>query len=350
MDNNRKLKILCAEDENEIRENIAEILRDEGFEVFEAENGKKGYELFLKFKPDLVISDIMMPEVDGYGLLKMVRETKNSKAKTTPFIFLSALGQKENVIKGVELSANDYLVKPIDFDMMIVKVKEKTSNALKVEEAHQKGISNIKSQVSKILPSQLYSYVDVIIQTSSILKESPYGDFLSTRTIDDINRIYLNAIKLKGAINNYLDESVIDSRINSDEEIFSCFEILAEIINSLTAKIKERIDISEPFEVEKFPKIKAEKEEVVDSIRKILALLLKIDLTSRLEISMMIDHLEQIVIVFYIKSNNQISNLIKKIDEEAVNKFLSKISFQFRIINEESRFGAVITIPTHRLI
>ena len=93
-----KAKILCVEDEQDIRENIADILRDEGFEVFEAKNGKEGFDSFLKNKPHLVISDIMMPEVDGYGLLKLVREDKTSRNSTVPFIFLTALGQKDNVI------------------------------------------------------------------------------------------------------------------------------------------------------------------------------------------------------------------------------------------------------------
>ena len=113
----RKIKILCVEDEKEIRENIAEILRDEGFEVFEAENGKKGYESFVQNKPDLVVSDIMMPEIDGYSLLKMIREGKSIRNNNIPFIFLSALGQKENIMKGVDLLANDYLIKPVDFDL-----------------------------------------------------------------------------------------------------------------------------------------------------------------------------------------------------------------------------------------
>jgi DNA-binding response OmpR family regulator len=128
MTEQNKIKILCVEDEQEIRENIAEILRDEGFEVFEAENGRVGFDSFLQNKPDLVVSDIMMPEVDGYALLKAIREGKNVKNNLVPFIFLTALGQKDNVVKGVNLSANDYLVKPIDFDLMIAKIKEKTEN------------------------------------------------------------------------------------------------------------------------------------------------------------------------------------------------------------------------------
>ena len=77
----KKIKILCVEDEIDIRSNIADILRDEGYEVFEAGNGYQGYESFIQEKPDLIISDIMMPELDGYGLLKLVRDTSGLKNK-----------------------------------------------------------------------------------------------------------------------------------------------------------------------------------------------------------------------------------------------------------------------------
>ena len=136
MTEERKIKVLIVEDERDIRENMVEILRDEGFEVVEAENGRQGFEVFLQQKPDVIISDIMMPEVDGYGLLSLIRENKNIRNNNVPFIFLSALGQKENVIKGVDLSANDYLVKPVDFDLMIAKIREKTVNASRVAESH----------------------------------------------------------------------------------------------------------------------------------------------------------------------------------------------------------------------
>ena len=180
MAEDRKVRILCVEDEQDIRENIAEILRDEGFEVFEADNGKRGYESFIKNTPDVVISDIMMPELDGYGLLKMIRENKTIRNSSVPFIFLSALGQKDDVIKGVNLSANDYLIKPIDFDLMIAKIKEKTSNLIKVQEVHDRSIKNIKSQVATILPSKLFSYLDIITQIAAVLKSEPYGPLQQT--------------------------------------------------------------------------------------------------------------------------------------------------------------------------
>jgi CheY-like chemotaxis protein len=344
----RKLRILCVEDENEIRENIAEILRDEGFEVFEAENGKKGFEVFMQEKPDLVISDIMMPEVDGYGLLKMIRESKNVKNNTTPFIFLSALGQKDNVIKGVGLSANDYLVKPIDFDLMLAKVKEKTANALKVQASHERSIGNLKSQVATVLPNELHTYLDIIVQTSAILKTSPYGDFLSNRTLDDINRIYLNAMKLKSSITNSLDASVIEAKLNSDEEIFMIIDFINEFNGGLSQKIRDRITIEPPFEADKMPKVKADKTVLVDALRRIFASLLKIEADAKVTVSTMIDHLDQMVVIFYLKTAAAVSDFANRVDEAQIAAILDKQNCMFKVVDDKEK-SVVITIPKHRL-
>ena len=345
----RKTKILCVEDEQEIRENIADILRDEGFEVFEAANGKKGFDVFTKEKPDLVISDIMMPEADGYALLKTVRGSKNIKNNTVPFIFLSALGQKDNVIKGVELSANDYLVKPIDFDLMIAKVKEKTSNAMKVQDLHSRNIKNIKDQVTMVLPSELFSYLDVIVQTSEILKTSPHGDFLSNKTLEDINRIYLNAIKLKSSIANSLDASVIESKLNFDEEIFVMTDFLSQFIGGLSQKIRNRIDIETPFEANKMPRIKVDKSILIDALRRILSAMLKVDLESKISIRIMIDHLSQMVIIFYLNTKVEVTDFSARIGEAQINKVLDQQSCSVKVVNDKEK-SVVLTLPKHRLV
>ena len=85
-------KILLIEDNHEIRENIAEILSLANYEIREAEHGKAGVELAKSEKPDLIICDIMMPQLDGYGLLHML--SKNPETAGSPFIFLTAKSEK----------------------------------------------------------------------------------------------------------------------------------------------------------------------------------------------------------------------------------------------------------------
>lgn len=104
-------KILIIEDEPEMRRNLATILRLEKYAQLTAENGRLGVELALKEQPDLVLCDVMMPELDGYGVLKALRE--NPATEATPFIFLTARGEKPDVRAGMNLGADDYLTKPV---------------------------------------------------------------------------------------------------------------------------------------------------------------------------------------------------------------------------------------------
>jgi CRP/FNR family transcriptional regulator, cyclic AMP receptor protein len=104
--------ILLIEDNDEIRENTAEILELAMYNVFTAPNGKLGVEKAIDVKPDLIICDIMMPVLDGYGVLHAIQ--KQEDIKNTPFIFLTAKTERNDFRKGMELGADDYITKPFD--------------------------------------------------------------------------------------------------------------------------------------------------------------------------------------------------------------------------------------------
>lgn len=105
-----KQHILLIEDNDEIRENTAEILELANYKVFTAANGKLGVEQALANKPDLIICDIMMPVLDGYGVLHLIN--KNPELSGTPFIFLTAKSERSDFRKGMEMGADDYISKP----------------------------------------------------------------------------------------------------------------------------------------------------------------------------------------------------------------------------------------------
>jgi len=105
-------KILLIEDNDHIRENTAEILELANYKVTTAANGKIGVEMALQHNPDLIICDIMMPVLDGYGVLHAVQ--KNDAIKNTPFIFLTAKTERNDFRKGMESGADDYITKPFD--------------------------------------------------------------------------------------------------------------------------------------------------------------------------------------------------------------------------------------------
>ncbi len=104
--------VLLIEDNNEIRENMAEILELAGYETIAASNGKQGFTVAKETKPDIIICDIMMPELDGYGVLHMLQQ--NPVTQNIPFIFLTAKAEREEFRKGMELGADDYITKPFN--------------------------------------------------------------------------------------------------------------------------------------------------------------------------------------------------------------------------------------------
>jgi len=104
-------RILVIEDEPEMRRNITVLLRYHEYETIEAENGRKGVELARSEKPDLILCDVMMPELDGYGVLQALQQ--DARLALIPFIFLTAKGDKDDLRSGMNLGADDYLTKPV---------------------------------------------------------------------------------------------------------------------------------------------------------------------------------------------------------------------------------------------
>src|SRR5690606_2649812 len=122
--------VLIIEDNNDIRENTAEILELAGYKTFTAENGKKGVDIATREKPAVIVCDIMMPELDGYGVLHLLR--KNVDTQHIPFIFLTAKTERSDFRKGMEMGADDYISKPFeDIELLnAIEVRIKKSSIL----------------------------------------------------------------------------------------------------------------------------------------------------------------------------------------------------------------------------
>ena len=110
-------KILCIEDDRETVALLVEELTDRGYRVCVAHDGREGFAAILKNMPDLVLSDISMPGMSGFELLERLIELAPRFSKM-PFLFLTALSDRDNELKGRRLGADDYVVKPIDFDVL----------------------------------------------------------------------------------------------------------------------------------------------------------------------------------------------------------------------------------------
>jgi len=120
-------KVLLIEDDNVLRENTAELLELSDYNVITAPNGEIGVEKAKQFIPDIIICDIMMPVLDGYGVLETL--SKNDHTKYIPFIFLSAKTERQDVRKGMNLGADDYITKPFFEDELISTIKSRLAKA-----------------------------------------------------------------------------------------------------------------------------------------------------------------------------------------------------------------------------
>jgi DNA-binding NarL/FixJ family response regulator len=127
-----KKKILIIEDQAPMRRNIALMLQLEGYEVETAENGRIGLEMAQKHRPDLILCDVMMPELDGYGVVQALRES--NEFATTPFIFLTAKSDRGDVRVGMNFGADDYLTKPVIRDELLAAVEVRLLKASAVQE------------------------------------------------------------------------------------------------------------------------------------------------------------------------------------------------------------------------
>ncbi|PSR08963.1 MAG: transcriptional regulator [Bacteroidetes bacterium] len=129
-------RILIIEDNAEVRENLAEILELYGYATEEASNGKEGVTKALAAPPDLILCDVMMPELDGYGVLKILSEKETTMG--VPFIFLTAKTEKEDLRRGMNLGADDYLTKPIYKDELLEVVQHRLTKHEKLQNQYSK--------------------------------------------------------------------------------------------------------------------------------------------------------------------------------------------------------------------
>src|SRR5688572_20091493 len=145
-------KILLIEDNLEVRENTEEILTLANYEVITAANGKIGVELAQQQKPDLIICDIMMPELDGYGVLHIL--SKKDETARIPFIFLTAKTEKTDIRKGMTLGADDYLTKPFDDTDLLNAIEvrlRKSEMQKKVYESTPEGLDTFIKDAKGVL-------------------------------------------------------------------------------------------------------------------------------------------------------------------------------------------------------
>ncbi|WP_162127914.1 response regulator [Flavobacterium phycosphaerae] len=140
-------KVVIIEDNNDIRENVVEILSLSGYTVFEADNGKKGAEIVIENQPDIILCDIMMPGMDGYGVFELLHS--NEETKAIPFIFITAKSERIDIRKGMEMGADDYLTKPFDDVELINAIESRLKKKQIQQDFYSKSFEKIKELILK---------------------------------------------------------------------------------------------------------------------------------------------------------------------------------------------------------
>ncbi len=140
--------ILLIEDNKDVRENTAEILELAGYKVSMAADGKKGVELVNKQKPDLIICDIMMPVLDGYGVLHLLARDENTA--NIPFIFLTAKAERSDLRKGMDMGADDYITKPFDKIELLSAVESRLKKIVALKKEYKKDIEGITQFIGDV--------------------------------------------------------------------------------------------------------------------------------------------------------------------------------------------------------
>ena len=159
--------ILVVEDEKVTRLVIANLLKREGYNVVGAVDGVDALRVLKGEKPDLILSDIHMPNMDGFAFFEKVQE--NPSVRQVPFIFLTSLTGQEHLMLGKELGVDDYLTKPIDRDLLLASIRGKLKRAEMVQASRTEEMEDLKRQVIKLLSDEVKAPLNVVTNLSSLL-------------------------------------------------------------------------------------------------------------------------------------------------------------------------------------
>ena len=234
-------KILVIEDNNEVRENIAEILELSNYTVVTAEDGKKGVELALNEMPDLIVCDIMMPVLDGYGVLHLLN--KHIETYGIPFIFLTAKSEKTDLRRGMGMGADDYITKPFDGIELLnaIEIRLKKAESIKQHAAkNNEDVSGFINDVKQTGNIQLTSNARELYDYKK--KQTLYLEGQRPKAV-----YYVKSGKIKTYKTNEDGKELI-TNIYSNGDFFGYTYVLEEI------NYKENAQVLEDAEIMHIPK------------------------------------------------------------------------------------------------
>ena len=228
--------ILCIEDEKDLREDVIDQLRETGYETYEASNGLEGLEIIRRVCPDLVLCDITMPKMNGYQLLEELRANHPEHAGT-PFVFLSALADRKDVIAGKQLGADDYLTKPVDFGNLQSTIQARLGQVDRMTRLKEQEISDIRTEIMLLLPHELLTPLNHIIGFSEILTQQIFGPIGNEKYLEYINGIHESGLNLNNTIMSILTLADVVTKKRKPDilpcKVNTCIEDLFEFSTKL---------------------------------------------------------------------------------------------------------------------
>ena len=239
-------KILVIEDEEAIRENILELLEAENFEGIGAINGKVGIKLAIEKIPDLILCDMMMPEVDGHGVIKALRS--EPLTATIPFIFLTAKADKVDIRTGMELGADDYITKPCTPQELLKAISIRLEKQKTISRQSQKTLDELRTNISMSLPHELRTPLNAILGFSELIL-SEYQVLEESDILEMIGQIQTSGHRLYRLIQNFLLYAELEIAATNPELLkemrnseFSCVKSLLSQKARQQAKHANRTD------------------------------------------------------------------------------------------------------------
>lgn len=194
-------KILVIDDQNDLREDVIEMLHLENFEAYGAANGRDGIDFARQHKPDLIVCDITMPEMDGYEVLAEIR--KDMRTATIPFIFLSARTDRVNMRSGMVLGADDYITKPFLIDELMDSINSQLKKRSEFKAIAEKRLQMMQESIITSLPHELRTPLNTIIGFSDMLLTEAQR-LKPDQVAEWASHIQLAAHRLLRLVENYL--------------------------------------------------------------------------------------------------------------------------------------------------
>ncbi|HWN97109.1 MAG TPA: hybrid sensor histidine kinase/response regulator [Methylomirabilota bacterium] len=241
-------KVLVIDDTPEIRMIIEETLDMFGFGTVMAEDGERGVEMARQHLPDLIICDVNMPKLDGFGTLTKLRE--DERTATIPFIFLSGAVERPNVRRGMELGADDYLTKPFTPSELLAAVNARLEKQAELERKTEKKLDEFRGQMTLALPHELRTPLNGIMGLAQIFIED-HAVMKPAEILENARFIHLSAERLHRLIENFLAYAQIELMAKDAKAILSTARgsatasgpIVANCSRAIAARWKRETDL-----------------------------------------------------------------------------------------------------------